>query len=85
MVISSLLLITTSQLCFGLFIALCVILGFSKANAQQKEEPIKVVEFSGKVVFEDDKGNPAPLPYTNVAVKGTSRGAYTVSMMDFLR
>lgn len=27
------------------------------------------------VFYEDEQGNPAPLPYTNVAVMGTSRGA----------
>lgn len=51
--------------------------GIGFVNAQVKDEPIKVVEFSGKVVFEDEEGNPAPLPYTNVSVMGTSRGSYT--------
>ena len=44
-------------------------------SAQKQTEPVKVIEFSG-IVFEEDKnGTPIPLPYTNVAVKGTSRGA----------
>ncbi|MBK7634685.1 MAG: hypothetical protein IPJ13_10600 [Saprospiraceae bacterium] len=42
-------------------------------SAQKQTEPVKVIEFSG-IVFEEDKnGTPIPLPYTNVAVKGTSR------------
>lgn len=43
--------------------------------AQHKNEPVRVIEFSGMVFYEDETGRPAPLPYTNVAVKGTSRGA----------
>lgn len=34
-----------------------------------------VIQFSGKVVTEDDNGDVIPLPYVNVAVKGTKRGA----------
>jgi hypothetical protein len=44
-------------------------------TAQNQKEPVQVIQFSGMVFYEDDNGNPAPLPYTNVAVKGTSRGA----------
>ncbi|MCZ2100482.1 MAG: carboxypeptidase-like regulatory domain-containing protein [Chitinophagales bacterium] len=44
---------------------------------QTKDEQVKVVEFSGKVVYEDQNGDPAPLPYTNVVVVGTNRGTYT--------
>ncbi len=44
-------------------------------SAQKKDEPVRVIEFSGMVFFEDEKGDPKPLPYTNVAVMGTSRGA----------
>lgn len=61
----------------GVFIFILVLIGFCDLNAQQKEEPVKVIEFSGKVVAADDNGNPIPLAYTNVAVKGTNRGAYT--------
>ena len=43
--------------------------------AQKNDDPVKVVEFSGMVFYEDENGHPAPLPYTNVAVMGTSRGA----------
>lgn len=34
-----------------------------------------IIQFSGKVVTEDDKGDVVPLPYVNVAVQGTNRGA----------
>lgn len=44
-------------------------------TAQTQKEPVQVIQFSGMVFYEDKDGNPAPLPYTNVAVKGTSRGA----------
>jgi hypothetical protein len=47
----------------------------ANAYSQQKDAPVKVIEFSGMVFYEDEQGNPAPLPYTNVAVMGTSRGA----------
>ncbi|MFZ1751910.1 MAG: carboxypeptidase-like regulatory domain-containing protein [Saprospiraceae bacterium] len=43
--------------------------------SQDKPQPIRVVDFSGMVLHEDDKGNPVPLPYTNIAVMGTSRGS----------
>jgi len=45
------------------------------AFSQQQDVPVKVIEFSGMVFYEDEQGNPAPLPYTNVAVMGTNRGA----------
>jgi hypothetical protein len=45
------------------------------AFSQQQDAPVKVIEFSGMVFYEDEQGNPAPLPYTNVAVMGTNRGA----------
>ncbi len=51
-------------------------LGYGILNAQKKDEPIKVIEFSGKIVY-DNNGNPEPLAYTNVAVKGTNRGTFT--------
>lgn len=37
----------------------------------------KVIQFSGVVVTEDLNGDILPLPYTNVAIMGTSRGAVT--------
>jgi len=48
--------------------------------AQRGVDSIKVVQFSGLVVTEDEEGDVVPLPYTNVAVKGTSRG--TVSEIN---
>lgn len=56
------------------FVIVFLVVLFAKA---QEKEPIKVVEFSGKIVYEDKDGNPAPLPYTNVSVKGTNRGTFT--------
>lgn len=43
----------------------------------QTEDSIKVVQFSGVVVTEDELGEMVPLPYTDISVKGTSRGTYT--------
>lgn len=47
------------------------------SHAQKETEYVQIVEFSGKVVHEDDRGQPAPLPYTSVSIKGTSRGSIT--------
>jgi CarboxypepD_reg-like domain len=56
-----------------------IILSFLLINvsiiAQKKDDAVKVIEFSGMVFYEDESGEPRPLPYTNVAVMGTSRGA----------
>jgi hypothetical protein len=52
-----------------IFLVICHI------SAQKKNEPVKVIEFSGMVFEESPKGEPIPLPYTNISVKGTSRGA----------
>ncbi len=50
-------------------------------KAQSSEaDSVKFIQFSGKVVTEDEYGQIVPLPYTNVAIKGTSRG--TVSEFD---
>lgn len=59
------------------FLILILTLNVSLAFGQTEDKPIQVVEFSGKVVHEDENGDPAPLPYTNVVVKGTKRGTYT--------
>lgn len=40
---------------------------------QTEDDSVKVVQFSGLVVTEED-GDIIPLPYTNIGVKGTSRG-----------
>lgn len=58
-----------------LVIALLVANSAPRLLAQKNPEPVQVIQFSGMVFYEDKQGNPAPLPYTNVAVKGTSRGA----------
>ena len=61
----------------GSFLILSILyLSYGILNAQKKDEPIKVIEFSGKIVY-DNNGNPEPLAYTNVAVKGTNRGTFT--------
>lgn len=46
---------------------------------QNRTDSIKVVQFSGLVVTEQNE-NVVPLPYTNIGVKGTSRG--TVSEIN---
>ena len=35
----------------------------------------EVIQFSGAVISADETGDMIPLPYTNVAIKGTRRGA----------
>lgn len=53
----------------------------SLSYAQQKNNNDFAIQFSGVVVTEDEKsGDIIPLPYTNIAVKGTSRG--TISALD---
>lgn len=46
----------------------------NRAFAQMPISENEVIQFSGVVVTEDDRGEIMPLPYTNVAVEGTSRG-----------
>ncbi len=48
-------------------------------GAQVNSDSIRVVQFSGLVVTEQDE-NAVPLAYTNIGVKGTSRG--TVSELN---
>lgn len=56
-------------------LVLFILAGISFNVDAQDEDRITVVQFSGKVITADDDGSPRPLPYTNVAVVGTSRGA----------
>lgn len=49
---------------------------FSCAIAKAQEES-KPIQFSGVVVTEDENGDIIPLPYTNVSILNTSRGAVT--------
>jgi len=58
----------------GLFAVLIVCFNVNEAFAQMPLDSSKVIQFSGIVVTEGDGGTMVPLPYTNVAVKGTSRG-----------
>ena len=46
----------------------------------QRRDTIEYIQFSGNVVTEGDDGKVVPLPYTNVAIKGTTRG--TVAAID---
>lgn len=53
-----------------LFISFCF-----PVSAQKKAAEPQAIQFSGKVVGPDENGEIAPLPYTTIAVKGTSRGS----------
>ena len=46
------------------------------SSAQVEKNSDDLIQFSGVVVTEDEYGEMAPLPYTTVAVVGTSRGTY---------
>lgn len=55
----------------------CVVVLISLGNvlsAQKKDATPIPIQFSGKVVGPDEKGDVMPLPYTTVAVQGTNRG-----------
>ena len=61
-----------------IILLLFIISGMTSLFGQQKrDDQVKVIEFSGMVFGEGDDGSPIPLPYTNVAVMGTSRGTST--------
>jgi len=50
-------------------------------NAQLSKKDVFAIQFSGVVVTQDEKtGDAVPLPFTNVYVKGSSRG--TISAFD---
>ena len=53
---------------FSLVSFLFAIEGYSQKNKD-------AIQFTGKVVTSDEKGGIIPLPYTTIAVKGTSRGS----------
>jgi len=57
-------------------IVLVYVLAGSDIRAQEADQEIKVVQFSGVVVTEDEFGEMVPLPYTSIGVRGTSRGTY---------
>lgn len=54
---------------------LLLILSYLPLSGQKKEAEPQPIQFSGKVVGPDEHGEIAPLPYTTIAVKGTSRGS----------
>jgi len=61
------------------FIFFLTITGF--LTAQQNRDRDFAIQFSGVVVTEDENtGDVIPLPYTNISIKGTSRG--TISALD---
>ena len=49
-------------------------LSFLEINGQNTPYRRDVIQFTGKVVTSDERGSVIPLPYTTIAVKGTSRG-----------
>ena len=61
------------QLLFLIFFGLN---GFSSLYGQ-KIDSLEYIQFSGKVVTEGDDGKIIPLGYTNVSIKGTTRGTAT--------
>ena len=60
------------KILFGFF---CFFAIYTTLQGQNKENESKAIQFSGKVVGADEKGEIIPLPYTTIAVKNTSRGS----------
>lgn len=60
-------------------ITIVVLCAFLALNAKaQKQDSVKLVQFSGLVVTESESGEEiVPLPYTNIAILGTERGTYS--------
>jgi hypothetical protein len=56
------------------------LIGSTLLKGQNASTSIHVIQFSGKVVTTNDQGKVAPLPYTNVYIKNTTRG--TASEID---
>ena len=54
--------------------------GWLTDSIAQKRDSIVYIQFSGHVVTESDEGKVTPLPFTNVSIKGTTRG--TASEID---
>lgn len=59
------------------FLISCLLFLAAASLYSQQQDSIKVVQFSGVVVTEDEFGEMVPLPYTAIAIKGTSRGTHT--------
>ncbi len=53
--------------------------GATTAFSQVSPDTLDYIQFAGKVVTEDADGKIAPLPYTNVYIKNTSRGTSSES------
>lgn len=61
-----------------LLLLMLLTMAFVRSKAQTEDNQDwtdKVVQFTGKVVTADENGDIIPLPYVNVAIEGTSRGA----------
>ncbi|MBK7095697.1 MAG: carboxypeptidase-like regulatory domain-containing protein [Saprospiraceae bacterium] len=64
-----------------LYIIFGFLMVFSDLFGQRTKKEVFAIQFSGVVVTQDEKtGDAIPLPYTNVYIKGSSRG--TVSAFD---
>jgi hypothetical protein len=57
------------------YIFLLILFFQSMDQYAQTKDTKHIIQFSGMVFYEDEEGAPAPLPYTNVSVKGTKRGS----------
>lgn len=55
-------------------ILVLLIMGVVTMGLAQQKQDRKAIQFSGLVVTEGLSGEPEPLPYTSIAIKGTSRG-----------
>lgn len=64
----------------SVFFSLICLMGFigttSTLSAQDSPDEPRVIQFSGQVLTEIDE-ELAPVPYVNIAVKGTSRGTFS--------
>jgi len=58
-------------------IVLILLFGFQSLWSQEEEKKSKYIQFSGKVVSEDENGEVTNLPYVAVGIVGTSRGTYS--------
>jgi hypothetical protein len=65
----------TFQIGYRLSLSTTLLLLLATFGYSQKKELPRVIQFSGMVFYEDEEGAPAPLPYTNIKVKGTNRGS----------
>lgn len=62
---------------FYIFILLCLISNVSFGQKQNIDSTKVYIQFSGKVVTQDDGGDVVALPYVSIGILGTSRGTYS--------